>query len=77
MTMKTKSIRYSTKRYSVKKKIKNELLKQIANFEQQENPHTSHYEYLKARLDEIEQKEIEGYIRRVKLLAPYENELLL
>ena len=28
---------------------------------------------MKARLDEIEQKEIEGYIRRVKLLAPYEK----
>ena len=32
-----------------------------------------HYEYLKSRLKEIEKKEIQGYIRRVKFLAPYEK----
>ena len=32
-----------------------------------------HYAYLKGRLKEIEEKEIEGYIRRVKFLAPYEK----
>ena len=34
---------------------------------------SDHYEYLTSRLKEIEQKEIEGYIRRVKYLAPYEK----
>ena len=32
-----------------------------------------HYAYLKGRLKEIEDKEIEGYIRRTKFLAPYEK----
>ena len=32
-----------------------------------------HCAYLKGRLKEIEEKEIEGYIRRVKFLAPYEK----
>ena len=33
-----------------------------------------HYSYLKGRLKEIEDKEIEGYIRRTKYCAPYEKQ---
>ncbi len=75
MTMKTKSIRYSSKRNYVKKKLKNALLRQILKMEEN-NSHeilSEHYNYLKSRLQEIEQMEIEGYIRRVKFMAPYEK----
>ena len=75
MTMKTKSIRYSTKRNAAKKKLKNELIRQILKIEEEDNQDklVDHYEYLKGRLKEIEDKEIEGYIRRVKFMAPYEK----
>ena len=32
-----------------------------------------HYAYLKGRLKQIEDKEIDGYIKRVRFLAPYEK----
>ena len=41
--------------------------------EENQDKLVDHYEYLKGRLKEIEEKEIEGYIRRVKFLAPYEK----
>ena len=75
MTMKTKSIRYSTVRNLAKRKLKNELIRQISKIEEKENHETfaEHYAYLKGRLKDIENKEIEGYIRRVKFFAPYEK----
>ena len=75
LTMKTKSILYSTSRNRAKRRLKNELLRQITNIEtnQQTEEMEEHYAYLKGRLKEIEDKEIEGYIRRVKFLAPYEK----
>ena len=75
MSMKTKSITYSTKRNNTKKRVKNEIIRQIKKIEQENNPKhlMLHYEYLKTRLKEIEDKEIEGYIRRIKFLAPYEK----
>ena len=75
MTMKTKSMAYSTKRNSIKKKVKTQLLKQILKIEQNDDQErlSDHYTYLKSRLNEIEEKEIEGYIRRVKFMAPYEK----
>ena len=75
MTMKTKSIRYSTQKNFAKKKLKNELIRQITKIEEERKQDhlVDHYEYLKGRLKEIEDKEIEGYIRRVKFLAPYEK----
>ena len=75
MTMKTKSISYSTKRNYAKNKLKNEIIRQIQKIEQENNPDylREHHEYLKSRLKEIEEKEIEGYIRRIKFLAPYEK----
>ena len=75
LTMKTKSIHYSTVRNRAKRRVKNELIRQITKIEedQQIERMEEHYAYLKGRLKEIEQKEIEGYIRRVKFLAPYEK----
>ena len=75
LTMKTKSIHYSTGKNRTKRVVKKELIRQINKIE--EDQHTEeleeHYAYLKGRLKEIEEKEIEGYIRRVKYLAPYEK----
>ena len=75
MTMKTKSMRYSTIRNLTKKKLKNELIRQIEKIEEGKNQEKleEHYAYLKGKLKEIEDKEIVGYIRRVKFLAPYEK----
>ena len=49
-------------------------------FEIEENPPSlendqilAQYNYLKRKLKEIEEVEIEGYKRRVKYLAPYEK----
>ena len=75
LTMKTKSIHYSAVKNRAKRRVKNELIRQMTKIE--ENPNKEqmekHYAYLKERLKEIEDKEIEGYIRRVKYLAPYEK----
>ena len=75
MVMKTKSIRYSSKRNYVKKCLKNELIRRIAKIERDHNQDrlADQYEYCKTKLNEIENQEIEGYIRRVKFLAPYEK----
>ena len=66
---------YSSRRNSIKKKVKNQLIKQILKIEQNDDQEklSDHYAYLRARLNEIEEKEIEGYIRRVKFMAPYEK----
>ena len=53
-----------------KNKISND--KQIEENELKETLF-DHYEYLIGRLKELEEKEIQGYIRRVKYLAPYEK----
>ena len=70
LTMKTKSIHYSTVKNRAKRRVKNELIRQMTKIE--ENPHEEqmekHYAYLKGRLKEIEDKEIEGYKRRVSIL---------
>ena len=75
LTMKTKSIHYSTVKNKAKRRVKNELIRQMTQIE--EDPHKEqmekHCAYLKGRLKEIEDKEIEGYIRGVKYLAPYEK----
>ena len=75
ITMKTKSISYSTIRNKAKRKIKNELIRQMTKIEENQDTEDmqEHYAYLKGRLKEIEQKEIEGYIRRTKFMAPYEK----
>jgi len=75
MSMKTKSIRYSTRRNWTKRRIKIDLIRQIEEIEEKENQpsNTPHYDYLKGRLKEIQDKEIDGYITRVRFLAPYEK----
>ena len=75
MSMKTKSIRYSTRRNWTKKRIKIDLIRQIEEIEEKQDQltDTRHYEYLKGRLKEIQDKEIDGYITRVRFLAPYEK----
>ena len=52
-----------------------DLIRQIEKIEENnpQPPHTSRYEYLKGRLKEIQEKEIDGYITRVRFLAPYEK----
>ena len=75
LTLKTKSIRYCTGRNRTKRRVKDELIRQITEIEENQGIETmeEHYAYLKGRLKEIEDKEIQGYIRRVKFLAPYEK----
>ena len=75
MAMKTKSIRYSTTRNYAKRKLKDELIRQMSAIEEKkdEENFAEHYAYLKGRLKEIEDKEIDGYIKRLKFLAPYEK----
>ena len=75
MAMKTKSIQHSTTRNLAKRKLKNELIRQISKIEEreEEDQFAEHYSYLKGRLKEIEENEIEGYIRRTKFTAPYEK----
>ena len=75
LTMKTKSIHYSTIKNKAKRKTKNELIRQMTKIEEKQETEDmqEHYAYLKGRLKEIEDKEIEGYIRRTKFLAPYEK----
>ena len=60
MTMKTKSIQYSTVRNRAKRKVKNELIRQITEIEENAaiEGMEEHYAYLKGRLKEIEEKEI-------------------
>ena len=62
LTMKTKSIHYSTVRNRAKRRVENELIRQITKIEedQQIERMEEHYAYLKGRLKEIEQKEIKG-----------------
>ena len=75
MSMKTKSIRYSSRRNWTKKRLKIALIRQIEAIEENNLQHscTPHYEHLKGRLKEIQDKEIDGYITRVRFLAPYEK----
>ena len=70
-----KSIQYCTVRNRTKRRIKNELIRQITKIEENQETETmeEHYAYLKGRLKEIEDKEIEGYTRRIKFLALYEK----
>ena len=78
LTIKSKSMTYSQKKNKVKKKLKQAIIKQIFQFEESplEEKHEgdlAQYNYLQRRLREIEEIEIEGYIRRVKYMAPYEK----
>ena len=77
-TIKSKSISYSQIKNKIKKKLKEALMKNIYEIEentlQLKNEHISaQYDYSKQKLKELEETEIEGYKRRVKYLASYEK----
>ena len=59
----------------IHKEVKNTIVKQIFEIEEKqlEEIDQIHYEYLKKKLKEIENAEIEGYIRRTRYLRVYEK----
>ena len=78
LTIKSKSISYSQTKNRIKTRMKNTIVKQI--FEMEENPlklkengNLAQYNYLKQKIKEIEEIEIEGYLRRIKYLPTYEK----
>ena len=77
-TIKTESISYSKDKSKVKHKLKDKLTRLMLKIE--ENPENleeqdiyNHYNYLKQKLKNIEEIEIEGYKRRIKNLPSYEQ----
>ena len=75
---KSRSITYSKIRSKVKKRLKNRLQDEIMKLEnnpqkQADEYNQNYYDYLKRRLNQIEMDEIEGYTKRLKLLAPYDK----
>ena len=78
MLAKSRSMTYSKQRSLIKNKLKRKLLKDIANLEEHPNsldaPHELElYNYLQRQLKKLELDEIEGYRKRLRLLAPYEK----
>ena len=76
--VKSRSISYSKQRNIVKKRLRKKLSKDILDLEEDpstlEIPHNlDHYNYLKRRLKRLELDEIEGYKKRLRLLAPYDK----
>ena len=77
-TIKAESISYSQTKNKVKRSLKDAIIKEIFNMEEEPLELTkidkqAQYNYLKQKLKEIETREIEGYIRRIKYSAPYEK----
>ena len=75
---KSRSITYSKMRAKVKRGVKNRLQNELIKLEDDpkalENDHTiDYYNYLKRRIKKLEFDEIEGYTKRLKLLAPYDK----
>ena len=76
LTIKSKSISYSQKKSKIKRNLKKFLTTEICKIEQgpvQSRYIADHYEFLKQKLKEIEETEIEGYKIRVKYLAKFEK----
>ena len=78
LTIKSKSITYSQTKNKTKRTLKNDIIKQI--FEIEQNPFykenlniLEQYHYLQEKLKDLEQKEIQGYGIRIKYLAPYDK----
>ena len=78
MLAKSRSITYSKIRNHTKNRIKKRLQKQMEIIE--ENPSNiedestlNHYNHIKRRLKKIQLEEIEGYKKRLRLSAPYEQ----
>ena len=59
MTIQSKSISYSQRKNRVKRGIKDEIMKQISRLEEGSTDNNDHYNYLKRKLNEIEEQEIE------------------
>ena len=73
---KSRSITYSKLRNKEKKRIKKGLhteLTKLENSPHQDEYNLKYYNYLKRKLKRFEYEEIEGYTRRLKLLAPYDK----
>ena len=75
---KSRSITYSKIRAKVKKDVKSRMQKELTQIEEDpkymENECSLDYHnYLKRKLKQLELEEIEGYTKRLKLLAPYDK----
>ena len=78
LTIKSKSISYSKVKSKIKRNLKDKITKEIYKIEEipddLEKDHIlAQYTYLRQKLKQIEEFEIEGYKRRVKYLASYEK----
>ena len=77
LTIKSKSATYSKIKSKTRRKLKENLQRQIFILEQDDvnsKPgNADHYDYLRRKLKQIEDYEIEGYQRRVKFLSTYEK----
>ena len=77
LAIKSKSVTYSKIKSKTRRKLKENLQKQIFNLEENDlnsKPgNADHYDYLRRKLKQIEDYEIEGYQRRVKFLSSYEK----
>ena len=77
-TIRSKSISYSQVKNNIKRNLKHKIKKEIyeieENVEEMEKEYISaRYSYLKQKLKQIEENEIEGYKIRVKFLASFEK----
>ena len=75
LTIRSKSLTYSKNKNMIQRNLKKELIRQILQMEESEiEPGNSqHYNFLKQRLKEIEHKEIEGYIKRIRYMPSHEK----
>ena len=78
LTIKSKSIEYSKLKNKTNRNLKNAIARQILEMEtKQAEPNANidqiHYDYLNKKLREIEENEVEGYIRRTRYFPDYEK----
>ena len=75
LTIRSKSLTYSKSKNKIKRNLKNTLIKQIFEIEENETKTENllHYTYLTQKLKEIEEVEIEGYIRRIRFMPSHEK----
>ena len=76
--VKSRSITYSKIRGKIKKRVKFRLQEECMKLENDPQSLNSeynqtYYNYLKRRLKQMKHEEIQGYTKRLKLLAPYEK----
>ena len=75
LTIRSKSLTYSKSKNRIKRILKNALTKQILEIEENgtEIENLLNYNFLTQKLKEIEDVEIEGYIRRIKYMPSHEK----